>query len=97
MRMRTFLAYVHLLNFMIMVVATTYVLTSNWGQLDDWSLALNSYYLILGLSGVSIACWIAIDGKRLERYAVNIEKLEERLIALDKKIRSIKSHNQEED
>jgi len=39
---------------------------------------------------VAIACWIAVDGKRLERYAVNIRKLEEKLIELEKKIRLIK-------
>jgi hypothetical protein len=95
MRMRTFLAYFHLLNFLIMIFATVYVLNSLWGQLETWTLTLYIYYLILGLSGVAIACWIAIDGKRLERYAVNIRKLEEKLIELEKKIRIIKPRTQE--
>jgi|GEM_PF-3189470 len=95
MRMRTFLAYFHLLNFLIMIFATVYVLNSLWGNLEAWRLALYSYYLILGLSGVAIACWIAIDGKRLERYAVNIRKLEKKLIALEKKIRIIKPRTPE--
>ena len=95
MRMRTFLAYFHLLNFLIMIFATVYVLNSLWGQLETWMLALYIYYLILGLSGGAIACWIAIDGKRLERYAVNIRKLEKKLIELEKKIRIIKPRTPE--
>jgi ABC-type tungstate transport system substrate-binding protein len=93
MRMRTFLAYFHLLNFVIMIFATIYILNSQWGQLEDWTLTLYIYYIILGLSGVSLATWIAIDGKRLERYATHIKKLEEKLVALEKKIRLIKPHN----
>ena len=96
MRMRTFLAYFHLLNFVIMILATIYVLNGLWGQLEEWMLALYAYYIILGLSGVAIAFWIAIDGKRLEHYAVNIKKLEEKLIALEKKIRIIKPDNPKE-
>ncbi|MGD2066401.1 MAG: hypothetical protein PVI43_04425 [Candidatus Bathyarchaeota archaeon] len=92
MRMRTFLAYFHLLNFVIMIFATLYVLNSQWLQMEEWMLALYIYYVILGLSGVSIALWIAIDGKRLERYAAHIKKLEEKLIELEKKIRLIKRH-----
>jgi len=61
--MRTFLAYFHLLNFLIMIFVTVYVLNSFWGQMDDWWLAIYGYYLILGFSGVAIALWIAIDGK----------------------------------
>ena len=89
MRMRTFLAYFHQLNFLIMIFATVYVLNSLWGQLETWTLTLYIYYLVLGLSGVAIAYWIAIDGKRLERYAGNIRKLEKKLIALEKKIKIV--------
>jgi hypothetical protein len=75
-----------------MIFATLYVLNSQWLQMEEWMLALYIYYVILGLSGVSIALWIAIDGKRLERYAAHIKKLEEKLIELEKKIRLIKRH-----
>jgi len=95
MRVRTFLAYFHLLNFLIMIFVTVYVLNSFWGQMEDWWLGLYSYYLILGLSGVAIALWIGIDGKRLERYAFKIRELEKKLIALEKKIRFIKPRAQE--
>lgn len=90
MRMRTFLACFHLLNFIVMVFVTVYLLNSYWGQMSEWWITVYSYYLILGLSGASIALWIAIDGKRLERYAANIKKLEEKLSNLEKKIRVIK-------
>lgn len=93
MRIRTFLACFHLLNFAIMILATIYVLNSQWTQLEEWMLTLYIYYVILGFSGVSIAAWVAIDGKRLERYATTIKKLEEKLIALEKKIRLIKPRN----
>ncbi|PVX24720.1 MAG: hypothetical protein CW716_09520 [Candidatus Bathyarchaeum sp.] len=92
MRMRTFLAYFHLLNFVIMIFATLYVLNGQWAEMEEWMLTLYMYYVILGLSGVSIALWIAIDGKRLERYAAHIKKLEEKLIELEKKIKLIKRH-----
>jgi len=95
MRMRTFLAYFHLLNFLIMIFATVYVLNSLWGQLETWASTLYIYYLMLGLSGVAIAIWIAIDGKRLEHYAVKIKDLEEKFVALEKKIRIIKPRSPE--
>jgi len=78
-----------------MILLTAYVLSSLWGQLETWSLALYIYFMILGLSGVAIAFWIAIDGKRLELYAANVRKLEEKLIEVEKKIRIIKPLNQE--
>lgn len=96
MRIRTVLAYFHLLNFAIMIFATIYVLVNLWGQLQTWNLILYIYYVILGCSGIAIAYWIAIDGKRLERYAAIAKKMEEKLLALEKKIRIIKPHNQEE-
>ena len=97
LRMRTFLAYFHLLNFVIMILATAYVLNSLWGQLETWNLILYIYYMILGLSGIAIALWIAIDGKRLERYAANVRKMEEKLVELEKKIRIIKPRTPEKE
>lgn len=90
MRMRTFLAFFHLLNFLIMIGVTVYLLNGAWWQMNDWLFAIYIYYLILGVSGVVIALWIAIDGKRLERYAHKIRELEKKLISVEKKIRSIK-------
>ena len=89
------MACFHLINFLIMIFATVYVLNNLWGQLETWRLTLYIYYLILGFSGVAIAFWIAIDGRRLERYAANIRKLEEKLIELEKKIRIIKPRTPE--
>ena len=90
MRMRTFLAYFHLLNFLIMICVTIYLLNSFWVQKEDLWLAIYSYYLILGISGMVMAFWIAIDGKRLKRYAVKIREMEKTLVALEKKIGRIK-------
>lgn len=92
--MRTFLAYFNLANFLVMILVTVYVLSSFWGQLQDWWLALYGYYVILGCSGAAIALWIGIDGKRLERYAERIRSLEKKLIELEKKIKLIKPHSQ---
>ena len=90
MRVRTFLSFFHLLNFLIMILATVYILNSFGGQLEAWRLPLYSYYLIMGISGVAIAYWIAIDGKRLERYAANIEELENKLLKLEQRIKIMK-------
>ena len=95
--MRTFLACFQLLNFAVMICVTIYLLNNYWAQMDNWWVAIYSYYLILGISGVAIALWIAIDGKRLERYAAHIKKLEEKFTALEKKIKTIKPRNQESD
>jgi hypothetical protein len=59
-----------------------------------WSFVLYIYYLVLGFSGVAMAFWIAIDGKRLEHYADNLRKMEEKLVELERKIRIIKPQNQ---
>jgi hypothetical protein len=78
-----------------MIFATIYVLGNMWGQLETWSLTLYIYYIVVGCSGVAIAYWIAADGKRLERYATIAKKMEEKLVDLEKKIRIIKSRNQD--
>ena len=87
--MRTILAYFQLVNFLVMIFMTVFVLSTYWGQLQDWWLLLYSYYVILGVSGVIIALWIALDGKRLENYSVKIRKLEQKLTELDRKIKLI--------
>lgn len=93
MRARTVLAYFHLLNFAIMVILTVYLLNVYWVEMEEWWMAVYGYYLILGFSGMAISVWMALDGRRLERYATNMKKLEEKLILLEKKIRIIKPRN----
>jgi len=44
-----------------------------------------------------IALWIAIDGKRLERYALKIRALEKKLVNVEQKIRNIKPRNKEKE
>jgi predicted membrane channel-forming protein YqfA (hemolysin III family) len=90
LRARTFLAFFHLVNFLIMILATIYILSSSWGHTEAWRLALYSYYILMGFSGISIAYWIAIDGKRIENYADNMGKLEKKLLELEQKIKTAK-------
>ncbi len=90
MRMRTFLAYTHLLNFLIGIFATSYILNVFWSFLEMWQMALYVYYLVLGFCGVAIACWIAMDGKHVERCAVEIQDLERRILDLERRIDHIK-------
>ena len=73
-----------------MIFVTIYILNSLWGNLETWRLALYSYYLILGLSGIAISYWIVADGKQIKHYATNIKKLEKRFQELEQKIRTIK-------
>ena len=97
MRVRTFLSFFHLLNFLIMIIVTFYLLNNYWGQIKDWLLAIYGYYVIVGISGVIIALWIAIDGKRLEGYAIKIKKLERKLVGVEVKIRNLKPRNKEKE
>ncbi|MCW8802277.1 MAG: hypothetical protein OQK81_02875 [Candidatus Bathyarchaeota archaeon] len=93
--MRTILAYFQVVNFLAMIFMTIFVLSSYWGQLQDFWLLLYSYYMILGCSGVIISAWIAIDGKRLHNYSTKIRKLEQKLIDLEKKIHLIAPRKKE--
>lgn len=90
MKMRTFLAYTHLLNFLIGIFATSYVLNVFWSFLEMWQMTLYVYYLVLGFCGVAIAYWIAMDGKHVERCAVEIQDLERRILDLERRIDHIK-------
>ena len=89
--MRTLLAYIHLLNFLIGIFATGYVLNSSWDHLETWQTSLYIYYLVLGFCGVAIACWIVMDGKHIEHCAVEIRDLERRILDLERQIDRIKT------
>jgi hypothetical protein len=89
--MRTFLASTHLLNFLIGIFATGYVLNSSWDHLETWQISLYIYFLVLGFCGVVIACWIVMDGKHIERCAVEIQELERRILDLERQIDRIKT------
>ncbi len=80
-----------------MLFATIYALITLWGKVENWISTLYIYYIIVGFSGVVLALWIGIDGKRLERYATKMKKLEQKLIALDQKIRILKPENKEKE
>jgi len=89
--MRTFLASIHLLNFLIGIFATAYILNSSQGNLEVWQISLYVYYLILAFCGVAIACWIMIDGKHVESCSVEIRDLEKRILDLERQIDRIKT------
>ena len=73
-----------------MIVVTIYIIFTFWDELQNWWLPVYIYYTILGCSGIVMALWIAIDEKRLEKYAVKIKKLENKLVELEKKIKLIR-------
>ena len=89
--MRTFLAYLHLLNFLIGIFATIYVLNIFWNYLEAWQIVLYIYYLVLGFCGVAIAYWIVADGKDIKHGVVEIQDLERRILDLERKINHIKT------
>jgi len=89
--MRTFLACIHLLNFLIGISATAYILNSSWDYLENWQISLYIYYLLLGFCGVAIASWIVMDRKHIESCAVEIRDLERRLLDLERQIDRIKT------
>ena len=89
--MRTFLAYMYLLNFVIGIFATVYVLNTSWDYMETWQISLYIYYLVLGFCGVTIACWFVIDGKHIEHCAVEIQDLGKRIQDLERQIDRIKT------
>jgi hypothetical protein len=80
-----------------MIFATIYALNNLWGKVENWISTLYIYYIIVGISGVTLALWIAIDGKRLQRYSTKMVNLEKKLIDLDQKIKIIKPRNKEKE
>lgn len=80
-----------------MIFSIIYILNSLWEELEAWVSTLYIYYIIVGLSGVALAFWLAIDGKRLEQYAEKIRNLEKKFIELEQKIKIIKPRNQEKE
>lgn len=92
MKVRTLLAYTHLMNFLLGIFSSIYLLCTLWNHLELWQVALYVYYLVLGLCGVELALWIATDGKHIERCVVNIQDLESRILDFERKIDRIKAN-----
>jgi len=89
--MRTFLACMYLLNFVIGIFATVYVLNNSWDYIETWQISLYIYYLVLGFCGVTIACWFVMDGKHIEHCSVEIQDLGKRIQDLERQIDRIKT------
>lgn len=74
-----------------MILVTVYIMLNFWEQSHDWWSGISTYYIILGISGIVLSLWIALDGKRLTNYAKKLKTLEKNLADLEKKIKLIKS------
>jgi len=91
MKARTFLACIHLLNFLIGIFVTGYILNSSWDNLESWQISVYVYYILIGFCGVVIACWILMDGKHIGHCAVEIRDLERRILDLERQIDRIRT------
>ncbi len=91
MRMRTFLVSTHLVNFLIGIFATCYVLNSSWSYLETWQISFYVYIIVLGFCGLVIASWIVLDGRYIGQCADVIEDMERRLLDLERQIDRIKT------
>lgn len=89
--MRNFLAYFNLLNFLVMILVTLYISFNFRSQMNELIYGIYIYYIILGISGISISLWIIHDGKRLRKYALKLKKFENKILELEKKIKLIKN------
>ncbi len=92
MKARTLLTYAHLMNFFLGIFSSIYLLGTLWNHLELWQIALYIYYLVLGLCGVELVLWIAIDGKHIERCVVSIQNLESRILNFERKIERVKAN-----
>jgi len=61
MKARTFLACIHLLNFLIGIFVTGYILNSSWDNLESWQISVYVYYLL------SDDCMLDFDGWKAYR------------------------------
>lgn len=92
--MRTFIASLNLLNFLVGIFATGYVLNVFWNHLEAWQTTLYIYYIVLGFCGMAIAYWIIADGKDIEHGLVEIQDLERRILDLEKRIDRVKNERE---
>ena len=91
MKTRSVLAFINLFNFLIGIFTTGYVLNSSWSHLTAWESILYIYYVLLGFCGIALVCWVFVDERRLHFYAVEIQKLERRIVHLEQRINRIKT------
>ena len=74
-----------------MILVTLYISFNFRNQLNELMYGIYIYYIILGISGISISIWIIHDGKRLRRYESKLRKFENKISELEKKIKLIKN------
>jgi len=74
-----------------MFFVTLYIIFSNGSNFESSMFILYSYYLISSLGGVTLAFWLSLEERRLEKYSTKAKILEERLMTLEEKIKMIQN------
>ena len=74
-----------------MFFVTLYIIFSNGSNFESSKIILYSYYLISSLGGVTLAFWLSLEERRLEKYSTKAKILEERLMNLEEKIKMIQN------
>jgi len=74
-----------------MFFVTLYIIFSNGSNFESNRIILYSYYLISSLGGVTLASWLSLEERRLEKYSTKAKILEERLLTLEEKIKMIQN------
>jgi hypothetical protein len=90
MKARTLLVCIYLLNFLFGILSSIYLVHTLWAHLELWQLTHYAHYFVLGLCGIVLSLWIAVDGKHVEHCTRNIRDLERRIVDFEKKIDHIK-------
>jgi len=73
-----------------MFFVTLFIILSNGSNFESSRLILYTYYLITAVGGVTLAYWISLEERQLEKYSRKAKILEDRLIALEEKIKLIR-------
>ncbi len=91
MKARTLVVGMYLVNFLVGVFSSLYLLSSLWNHMEQWQIAHYVYYMVLALCGVVLSLWLATDGQYLERCTVKLRDLESRILDFEKRINNIKT------
>lgn len=91
MKARTLVIGMYLVNFLVGVFSSLYLLASLWHHIERWQVAHYVYYMVLALCGVVLSLWLATDGQYIESCAVKLRDLESRILDFEKRINNIKT------
>lgn len=68
---------------------------SNGNNFKSSQIIFYSYYLISSLGGLTLAFWLFLEERRLEKYSSKAKILEDRLLTLEEKIKSVQNRFKE--